>query len=326
MKRSITALILAVVCLFTAACADQTEPTEPTAHTSEPTTEPVATETPAQAETTQPTVLDVPWMKLPADRTITAGQYFVYSCETGEMVSTNLADDARIDPGPATKVFTAYVALLYLPPNQIITAGKVLDKVPAEAAVAGIQKKDALTVEQLVEAMLLSDGNDAAWMLAEAAGRMMYGTSRDKVSTDTALKRFLEEMNDQAALLGMSGTRFDNPGGLSGAEQYSTCGDLAIMAMAALEDPVILRYAGVHQEEIVLPGGNLFWNNPNELLDPESQYYCEGCIGLKAGETYLLAAFEYAGQTLIVGVWDCREGDGRFQDVLQLLNCALGIS
>lgn len=326
MKRSITALLLAAVCLFTAACAQQPVPEEPTEHTPEPTTEPVVTEPPTQEETTQPPVLDVPWMKPSADRSITAGQYFVYSCETGKMLSANQAEDARIDPGAATKVFTAYVALLYLPPAQVITAGKVLDKVPAEAAVTGIQKKDTLTVEQLVEAMLLADGNDAAWMLAEAAGRMMYGTSRDKVSTDTALKRFLEEMNDQAALLGMSGSKFDNPGGLSGDGHYSTVGDLAIMAMAALEDPVILRYADVLTETIILPSGEVSWKNPNKLLDPESQFYCEGCIGLQAGEDYLLAAFEYAGRTLIVGVFDCNEGDSRYQDVLQLLNGALGIS
>ena len=268
-------------------------------------------------------------MTLPSDRAVTAGQYFVYSCEKGELLLSG--GEEKICPDAATKLFTAYVALQYLTPGQTVNAGKVLEKVPADAPVAGIQKKDTLTTEDLVAAMLLSDGNDAAWMLAEAAGRMMYGKSADKVSTANALERFMTEMNDQAKLLGMDGTHFDNPGGIHSENHYSTCRDLAILAMAALEDPVILRSSAAAEVRAELAGETVTWSNPNRLTDPDSPVYCEACVGLKTGETaeighYLLAAFEYRGRTVVVGLFGCQTADDMYRDALQLLNKALEIS
>lgn len=313
MKKSVIAILLILLLLLNTACgAGKPEETLDTA--------------PPAADTTPPET-DPTWMTLPADRVITAKQYFVYSCETEEFLTIAEDKTTRIYPASVTKLFTAYVALQYLNADQVITAGDVLNKVAAGSSVAEIKKGDTVPVHMLIAGMLLPSGNDAAYLLAEAAGRVMYGTRAREVSTDDAVARFVKEMNDQAKLLGMNGTHFANPDGIHSDEHYTTYADLAILGTLALEDPLIRGYAICSSLEWTGQEGTVNWKNTNALVDPSSEYYCAYCNGLKTGQTpyagsCLLSAFQYKGQTLIIGVFGCQEVDDRFPDTLQLFTDA----
>ncbi len=288
------------------------------------------TTTPPTVETTEPLPV-VDWMTLPAERTISAAQYFVYDCETKQFVTKAEDISTKIYPASVTKLFTAYVALQYLDASKSVTAGEVLNKVAAGSSVAEIKKGDVLTVEQLVAGMLLPSGNDAAYILAAEAGRAMYGEKANSVSTDDAIKRFVKEMNDQAKLLGMNGTNFANPDGIHSDSHYSTYADLAVLGTLVLADPIIMKYAAVSSMDVTLQSGSVNWHNTNAIIDPDSEYYCSLCTGLKTGQTpmagsCLLSAFEYRGRTLLIGVFGCKEVDDRFPDTLQLFNQAIGIA
>ena len=74
--------------------------------------------------------------------------------------------EQRIYPASITKLYTAYVALQYLTPDTVITAGGELSFVGAGSTVAYISRGDCLTAEMLVQGMLLPSGNDAAYVLA----------------------------------------------------------------------------------------------------------------------------------------------------------------
>ena len=288
---------------------------------------PVETTTEPTVETTEPKQ-EITWMTLPADRTIAAAQYFVYSCETRQFLTIAEQPTTKIYPASVTKLFTAYIALQYLDAGDTITAGDVLNKVVAGSSVAEIKKGDALTVEQLVAGMLLPSGNDAAYILAAAAGKAMFGEKADETTIDQAVTRFVKEMNDQAKLLGMNGTNFANPDGIHSDDHYTTYGDLAIMGTLALEDPIIMKYAATSSMDVALASGSVNWHNTNAIIDPSSQYYASACIGLKTGQTpmagsCLLSAFEFNDHTYIVGVFGCKEVDDRFPDTLQLINAAI---
>ena len=313
--KKIFALILVIAALLCACGSEKPQET---------TTEPPA------AETTEP-VPAVDWMTLPAGREISAAQYFVYDCEAKQFVTKAEDVTTKIYPASVTKLFTAYVALQYLDASKSVTAGEVLSKVAAGSSVAEIKKGDVLTVEQLVAGMLLPSGNDAAYILAAEAGRAMYGEKGKHVSTDEAVSRFVKEMNDQAKLLGMNGTNFANPDGIHSDNHYSTYGDLATLGTLVLADPIIMKYAAVSSMDVSLASGSVNWHNTNAIIDPNSEYYCSLCTGLKTGQTpmagsCLLSAFEYRGRTLIIGVFGCKEVDDRFPDTLQLFNQAVGIS
>lgn len=288
------------------------------------------TTTPTTAETTEPIPV-VDWMTLPTDRTISAAQYFVYDCEAKQFVTKAEETSTKIYPASVTKLFTAYVALQYLDASKTVTAGEVLNKVAAGSSVAEIKKGDMLNVEHLIAGMLLPSGNDAAYILAAEAGRAMFGEKAKEVSTDEAVKRFVKEMNDQAKLLGMTGTNFANPDGIHSDSHYSTYADLAVLGTLVLTDPIIMKYAAVSSLDVILQSGSVTWKNTNAIIDSSSEYYCSLCTGLKTGQTpmagsCLLSAFEYRGRTLIIGVFGCKEVDDRFPDTLQLFNQAVGIS
>ena len=278
-----------------------------------------------QEQTTEP---EPSWMTLPADYTLTAQQYFVYDCQSGEFLTLSGDQAQRVYPASITKLFTAYVALQYLDSDAQITAGEELELVAWGSSVAELQQGDTLTVERLVEAMLLPSGNDAAYVLATAAGRVIGGEASESASASIA--RFMEEMNAQAARLGMTGTHFVNPDGIHDSEHYMTFADLALLGKLAMENSTIMKYANVSREEVELTQGSVQWKNTNELIDPTSEYYCPYAVGLKTGQTpsagsCLLSAFEMGGRKLIIGVFGCPDVDDRFADTLLLFNQEIGI-
>lgn len=275
-------------------------------------------------ETTEPAPT---WMTFPEDREITAQQAFVYNVQTGEFSFMKGSENDRVYPASITKLMTAYVALQFLEPDAQITAGDVLELVGAGSSVAQIQKGDTLSVERLVEAMLLPSGNDAAYILADAAGREISGY--DSISAWDAVAAFLKEMNGQARSLGMSGTNFTNPDGYHSADHYTTFSDLVKMGEKVLENKTIMKYALVSEETVTLGDEERKWENTNELIRPTSKYYCPYATGLKTGQTpsagsCLLSSFAYEGGEWIIGVFGCPEKDDRFPDTLQLFNETIG--
>ena len=307
MKR-LTALLLALLLLT--GCASQPPETTPAATTTAPETQP------------EPT-----WQTVASHHKVTAQQYFVYNCETEQFltISGNLTD--KIYPASVTKLFTAYVAIQFLSADMQITAGDALDLVAAGSSVAEIKKGDILTVKQLVQAMLLPSGNDAACILAVAAGRLMKGKS---LSAADAAKVFVEEMNAQAALLGLKDTHFANPDGIHSDSHYTTFADAAKLGILALEDPTILEFAKVSSQTVTFVNGTAkTWTNTNALINPDSPYYCPYALGLKTGQTpyagsCLLSAFEVKGTTLVIGVFGCPKEEDRFADTLWLLQKTIG--
>ena len=96
--------------------------------------------------------------------------------------------------------------------------------------------------------------------------------SGKSVSTDEAIKRFVKEMNDQAKLLGLTGTNFANPDGIHSDSHYSTYADLAELGMLVLSDPIIMKYAATSSMDVSLASGSVNWHNTNAIIDPSSEY------------------------------------------------------
>jgi len=320
-------LILIVVAVFvrlgtSGSGETKPDPTEPPTQNTEATQPTEATEVFNPTPTVPP--IEVTWMTFPEDRQLTARQYFVYELESSSFLTISGNRLEKIYPASVTKLFTAYVALQYLQPETVVTATDALDLVVYGSSVAGITYRERLSVEQLVEAMLLPSGNDAAYVLAAEVGRVLDNEPYEKATV--AVATFMEEMNRQAQQLGLSGTHFVNPDGIHKEDHYSTPQDLVTMASLALQNPIIMKYTQTHLHMIDMGGGYVRkWKNTNELIDPSSEYYCPYAVGLKTGQTpsagsCLLSAFQFEGRTLIIGVFGCPEIEDRFADTLQLLN------
>ncbi len=231
--------------------------------------------------------------------------------------------ESRLYPASTTKLFTAYVALQYLEPEEIITAGDELELLQPGSSIAYILRGHRLSVEMLVEGMLLPSGNDAAYILAAAAGRKIAGD--EALAATPAVEAFVGEMNRQAENHGLSHTHFVCPDGYHDDEHYTTLADAVDIARLALSNDLIVRYASMASDKVYYASGeNITWTNTNQLIQPDSPYYCEEAIGLKTGFTdeagyCLLAAARFGPSEVIVAVFGSDSSEARFSTAAELL-------
>ena len=123
---------------------------------------------------------------------------------------------------------------------------------------AGLVEGEGVTLWELLHGLMLPSGNDAAVALAEALGPLCAPVSEaqwvpyapaphynaPELHRTHAVSRFTAEMNRAAAALGMRGTAFANPHGLTHAQHCSTAWDVARLASAAMGHGVFRALVG----------------------------------------------------------------------------------
>lgn len=241
----------------------QTQATEPptTLPPTEPPTTVPPTEAPTQATTDAPT--EPPETK-PNKYGVTARDYFVFDCESRDFVEISGAEDKKIYPASVTKLFSAFVALQYLDPEEVITAGDELDLIAEDSSLAYIRKGHELTAAMLVEGMMLPSGNDAAHVLAAAAARK--AVKNDNLSAQEAIQKFVDLMNATAKGMGMKYSHFCNPDGYHDDNHYTSMHDLTIIARLALGNETIRTYTKTHEANVKYASGQTnSWTNTNQL-------------------------------------------------------------
>ena len=249
--------------------------------------------------------------------------YEVYCVEDGmALVGENI--NKRIAPASLTKLLTASVALKYWDADDIITVGTELELVEPDSSLCMISKGQRLTMYDLLTGLLLPSGNDAAYTIAVATARKVSG--RDDLPDRAAVLYFCSLMNDFARELGMRGSHFADPDGWDNDRHYTTVSDLTKIAKYALTVPEIREIVSTRKAYVVFESGeSITWYNGNELLFPESDFYCEYAIGMKTGYTdnagrCIIAAFEKDGKTYIITLVGCTDLEKRYEMVLVLFD------
>jgi len=172
-----------------------------------------------------------------------------------------------------TKVMTALVVIRAGHLGRRITVPPAVTGYVEEhdASSAGLRPGDTLTASQLLAALLLPSGADAAYTLAE-----MYGPG---------LSAFIAKMNATAKSLGMTRTHFSNFDGLpypTGYSTYSTPADLLKLGRVAMTSAVFRSIVDRRSYRLASGSGHhaYFWPNLNPLLG-----VYRGAIGIKTGYT-----------------------------------------
>ena len=136
---------------------------------------------------------------------------------------------------------------------------------------AGLHPGDILTTQQLLAALLLPSGADAAYTLAG-----VYGPGR---------AAFVARMNATAVKMGMTHTHFTSPDGLpypTGTANYSTPSDLLTLGLAAMRYPVFRSIVDLRFYHLPKGHGHhqYWWDNTDALI---GSY--RGAVGIKSGYT-----------------------------------------
>jgi D-alanyl-D-alanine carboxypeptidase (penicillin-binding protein 5/6) len=186
--------------------------------------------------------------------------------------------------------------------NEVVTMSERAARTAGSSC--DLKQGEQLRVREMLYAMLLPSGNDAAVALAEHFGPRFEPSSR-KGSSD-ALSRFVAEMNRRAKQLEMASTRFVNPNGLPDKGHASTARDLVRVTIAARHFPLFKEIVGTrrHETEVTTRDHKrrpIAWKNTNRLLG------ITGYTGVKTGYTKaagscLVSTGERGRESLVVVV------------------------
>lgn len=308
-------------------------PTETTPETTPPT-EPVPETVPATEAPTEPEpTVSVIHSADPGSavyqicdslaQTMEARHIVVYDTNTDRILYSKTVGNGKLFPASITKLFSTYVALQFLDPNTVITAGDELDLVHEGSSLAFIPMGGQLRVKTLVEGMMLPSGNDAAMVLAAAAGRVI--AQDENMAAADAVQEFVDEMNRQAAALGFEMSHFSNPDGWHTGSHYTCLNDLARISKLALENDTIRRYMRLSKDELnFVSGHHVAWENTNLLLNRDEGYYRSDAIGMKTGYTRpagycLMSAFTFEEGEIVIGLFGYTAKNSRFWDAIRLV-------
>ena len=235
-----------------------------------------------------------------------AGSAVLMEKETGTVLYEDHAHD-KLEPASVTKVMTLLLVM------EAIDSGRLkLDDmvtVSARSASMGgsqvyLKEGEQMTVDDMLKAVAVVSGNDAAVALAEHLA-----------GSESA---FVERMNQRARELGMEDTNFLNCTGLPAAGHLTSAYDIALMSRALIGHAKIREYTTIWMDTI--RDGQFQLANTNKLV----RFY-EGCTGLKTGSTdsalYCLSATaERDGMELIAVVMKSPTSAQRFESAKSLLN------
>ncbi len=242
-----------------------------------------------------------------ADLPVTSRAALLMEKTTGQVLFAQNEHEA-LEPASVTKVMTLLLTM------EAIDSGTISydDVVTVSAYAAGmggsqvfLAEGEQITVEELLKAVCVASGNDAAAALAE----QVAGTA----------ELFVEKMNRRAAELGMNDTHFVNCTGLTAEGHVTSAYDIALMSRELiLHHPDIRRFTTIWMDTI--RGGTFQLANTNKLI----RFY-DGATGLKTGYTasagYCISATaERDGMELIAVIMKAPDKDTRSSDAKALLS------
>ena len=217
----------------------------------------------------------------------------------------------KMFPASTTKILTAILVLENHSLDEKVTASyNAVMTIPSGYSTASIQIDEVLTVEQLLELLLVHSANDAANVLAEYTGG--------------SIDSFVAMMNTKINELGLSDTHFTNPYGLQDNNHYTTAHDLAIIMQYCLKNDDFRKIAG--QASCAIPSTNKSeprkYSSTNELLIAGNSNYYPNLIAGKTGYTSeageCLVSAAYNDNLELVGV--ILNSNSRFKDTRSLYN------
>ncbi|NUS44201.1 MAG: D-alanyl-D-alanine carboxypeptidase [Mycobacteriaceae bacterium] len=218
---------------------------------------------------------------LPAD--ISAQAWVLSDVDTGTVVAAK-DPHGRYRPASTIKVLLAIVALRTLDLDHIVIGTR--GDADADGTRVGIGPGGRYSNRQLMQALVMCSGNDAAHAIAMQLGGM-----------DAAVAK----MNETAKALGALDTRAASPSGLDGPGMSTSAYDLSLIFREALTIPLFAEL--IHTEHADFPGYPANPQIPDDKDHPGFPIYNDnrllanypGALGGKTGYT------DDARQTFVAG-------------------------
>ena len=215
-------------------------------------------------------------------------------------------EDLRIYPASMSKLMTLYILFETLDEGIIGLDEKFIVSMNAyqrEGSTIFAELSTKISVEDLIKGIIVSSGNDACVVAAEA----LAGSEEN----------FAMQMNLIAKDMGLLNTNFTNSTGLHNENHFSSPTDLVLLATRLLDDfPQFYKYFS----ETSFTWNNIIQYNRNNLLRMDL-----GVDGLKTGHTRqsgygIIVSSKRDNRRIIAFVSGLNSNDERTSEILRLLN------
>ncbi len=179
----------------------------------------------------------------------------------------------KMYPASTTKILTAILTMEKCDLKDIVTiTNEMVSKVPAGYTSAYLKPGEQLTIEQLLNALLVPSANDAGFALA--------------IHISGSVENFSILMNEKAKEIGCTNSNFTNPSGIHSENHYSTAKDMALIGLYSLKYPQITSICSQTSYTLEIPQSNTrTFETTNTLLKNTENSYYEYATGLKTGFT-----------------------------------------
>lgn len=223
---------------------------------------------------------------------LSASSYLVADIETGKTILEK-DKDKQLPIASITKLMTALVSLETINQERRVTVSQNAINTYSEAGELTVGEN--IKIQDLIYPLLLESSNDAAEVIAEAAGR----------------HNFIAHMNDRAQAIGLPNTKFADPSGIS-ADNVSSATDILKFVTYLYKDKNYL-FQILRKKTATAPGHS--WTNFLTFVNDER--YLGGKSGhtTAAGDTLVtvfslpLAEFENRTVAIILLASENREAD-----------------
>lgn len=207
-------------------------------------------------------------------------------------------ENKKMYPASTTKIVTAILTLENCNLDEVVTVSyDTVMSIPDGYSSAFLQIGEQLTVEQLLQLLLVHSANDAANCLAEYVGG--------------SIESFVSMMNTKVHEIGLSNTHFTNSFGMHDDNHYTTAQDLASIMKYCIKNENFRKLAG--SASCAIPATNKYitrkYASTNELIIPNNSNYYSYLTSGKTGYT------SQAGDCLV---------SSSYKDGLELICVILG--
>lgn len=242
---------------------------------------------------------------IPPPPSVAASSYLLLDADTQKILVEHNKDES-LPPASLTKIMTSYIAATELAAGRISLDDVVPISVKAWRTPGSrmfIKEGSQVSVSDLLRGIIIQSGNDASVAMAEhIAG-----------SEDA----FADMMNQQAVVLGMASSQYQNATGLPAQDHYTSASDLAILTRALITE---------HPESYSIYADKSFTHNEIEQPNRNRLLWRDRTVdGVKTGHTEaagycLVASAVREDMRLISVVMGTKSDEARMRESQKLLS------
>lgn len=240
---------------------------------------------------------------------------YLFDASSGQILYERNSNE-KLYPASLTKVLTAIVVMENAKLDDTVTISEsAINSVEFGYLTANLKAGEELTVEQLLNILIISSANDVAVALAE--------------HISGSVENFAVLMNQTATKIGCTNSNFVNPNGTHNENHYSTAHDLCLIGNYSLKFDVLKEI--FDKTAFTLPATNVYtegdrtYTTTNEILLSWNSNYYKYAKGMKTGFTTpagfcLMAYAEKDDLKLISVVLNSSTSDNRYLETKKILD------